>query len=110
MERLDVTFTGHYFAALDGYFHPGRYPKPPRSWVATFDAASRPEPINLQHMLVGINAHIDLDLGIAAQSVALNEAVKNLGDSAWRFARLLAFEPGFARPATIWARDRSRRT
>ena len=36
----------------------------------TFDAASRPEPIILQHMLAGVNAHIELDLGIAAQTVA----------------------------------------
>jgi len=27
-------------------------------------------------------------------------------DSAWRFAMVLAVVPGFARPVTIWARDR----
>jgi hypothetical protein len=157
MERLDVTFAGHYFAALNGYFHPGQFPKPPRSWQVTFDAASRPQPIILQHMLVGVNAHIDLDLGIAAATIAprkslpalhedfnrvnavlasqvngvldsihelspaladlyaalmeheiflVNEAVKSSRDSAWEFATLLALEPAFARPVTIWARDR----
>ncbi len=27
-------------------------------------------------------------------------------DSAWRFAMVLAFVPGFTRPLTIWTRDR----
>ena len=36
----------------------------------------------------------------------VNEAVRSMRDSAWRLATLLTLEPGFARPATIWARDR----
>ncbi len=39
------------------------------------------------------------------QIFVLNEAIRSLRDSAWRFATVLALEPGFARPATIWARD-----
>lgn len=35
----------------------------------------------------------------------IDEAVKTLRDSAWRFARVLALEPAFAHPITIWARD-----
>jgi hypothetical protein len=70
MQRFDVTFATRYFDALNGYFHPTQFAKPTRSWRVTFDAASRPEPIILQHMLAGVNAHIDLDLGIAAQAVA----------------------------------------
>jgi hypothetical protein len=31
--------------------------------------------------------------------------VKTLRDSAWRFATILALEPAFAHPITIWARD-----
>jgi hypothetical protein len=157
MERLDVTFASRYFDALNGYFHPNEYPKPTQSWQETFDAASRAEPIILQHMLGGVNVHIALDLGIAAQTIGpgpqlrklkqdfykinavlasqahgivadidelspaladlyaaltdneiflINEAVTALRDSAWRFAAILALEPGFARPLTIWARDR----
>jgi hypothetical protein len=40
------------------------------------------------------------------QIFVINEAVRTLRDSAWRFGSLLAAEPGFARPATIWVRDR----
>ncbi|KWX21547.1 hypothetical protein AFM11_25420 [Mycolicibacterium wolinskyi] len=67
LQRLDVAFANRYFDALNGHFHPGSYAKPTRSWQVTFDAATRAEPIILQHMLAGINAHIGLDLGIATQ-------------------------------------------
>ncbi|WP_238395533.1 DUF5995 family protein [Mycolicibacterium sp. CBMA 295] len=39
------------------------------------------------------------------QTFVINEAIRSLRDSAWRFAMVLNLEPGFARPATIWARD-----
>lgn len=70
MQRFDATFASRYFDALNGYFHPTQFAKPTRSWRVALDAASRPEPIILQHLLAGVNAHIDLDLGIAAQTVA----------------------------------------
>jgi hypothetical protein len=108
-------------------------------------------------MLAGVNAHIDLDLGIAATHIAcraglsglqedfnrinavlasqvngvltdinelspaladvsaalmgheifvINEAVRALRDSAWRFAVLLCATPAVARPLVIWTRDR----
>jgi Family of unknown function (DUF5995) len=156
MERLDVAFANRYFEALNGYFHPDRFPKPTYSWQVTFDAANRPDPIIVQHMLAGVNAHIALDLGVAAQTVlpgaqlpalrndfntinavlasqvygvvetvnelspvladlytvlmqdeikVITQTVEWFRDSAWRFALLLAAEPEFAHPATIWARD-----
>ena len=70
MERFDAAFANRYFDALNGYFHPHRYPRPTRSWQKTFDAAHSNDLIILQHMLAGVNAHIDLDLGIVAQNIA----------------------------------------
>ena len=70
MDRFDAAFAGRYFDALNGYFHPKQFPQPTRSWQRTFDAADRPDPIILQHMLAGVNAHIELDLGITAQKIA----------------------------------------
>ena len=40
-----------------------------------FEAATRWRPIILQHLLLGMNAHINLDLGIAAATVAPREAL-----------------------------------
>jgi hypothetical protein len=36
----------------------------------------------------------------------INKAVAAFRDSAWRFAAIVALEPGFARPPSIWVRDR----
>ena len=35
----------------------------------------------------------------------INEAITQFRDDAWRFARILSFEPGFVRPVTIGIRD-----
>lgn len=70
MERFDVAFANRYFAALNGYFYPDRHPTPTHGWQVTFDAAKRREPTIVQHMLGGVNAHIGLDLGVIAQSIA----------------------------------------
>lgn len=70
VQPLDVTFANRYFTALNGYFHPGTYPPPSHAWQVAFDAAAHPEPIIVQHMLAGVNAHIDLDLGIATEETS----------------------------------------
>src|ERR1700721_3771229 len=68
--RFDASFADRYFDALNGYFHPKQFPRPTRSWQKTFDAANRADLIILQHMLGGVNAHIELDLGITTQNIA----------------------------------------
>ena len=78
MERFDVAFANRYFAALNGYFYPDKHPTPTHAWQVTFDAASRREPIIVQHMLGGVNAHIGLDLGIIAQSIAPDAQLPSL--------------------------------
>jgi hypothetical protein len=67
MERLDVIFARRYLDAFDAY----QSGKPvPRSWRVAFDASTHWRPIIVQHLLLGMNAHINLDLGIAAATVA----------------------------------------
>jgi hypothetical protein len=63
MERLDVNFANRY---LEAYELHRRGEQPTASWRLSFDAAERWRPIILQHLLLGINAHINLDLGVAA--------------------------------------------
>lgn len=75
MARLDVVFANRYLAALDA-LRTGD--DPTRSWQLTFDAAGRRTPTVLQHLLVGINAHINLDLGVAAAQVAPGEELAGL--------------------------------
>ena len=72
MERLDVIFANRYLDAI-GKLRDGEAPS--RSWAIAFAAAASRRPIVLQHLLLGMNAHINLDLGIAA---ARAEAVSEI--------------------------------
>ena len=75
MERLDVTFANRYLAALDSF---RRGQQPSKCWRKAFDIAAAWPPIVLQHLLVGMNAHINFDLGIAVQEVAPGDALPSL--------------------------------
>lgn len=75
MERLDVAFASRYLSAL-ALHEEGR--RPTRSWEVAFDTAASARPIVLQHLLVGINAHINLDLGIAAAETAPGASLPEL--------------------------------
>jgi hypothetical protein len=66
MERLDVTFANRYLAALDQFRHGD---SPSRCWAVAFDASSNWRLLILQQLLLGMNAHINFDLGIAAATV-----------------------------------------
>ena len=63
MERLDVIFANRYLAALEAY-RAGNSPS--QCPLFAFVTAGEYWPIVLQHLLLGMNAHINLDLGIAA--------------------------------------------
>ncbi|MBX2999928.1 MAG: hypothetical protein KF893_15510 [Caldilineaceae bacterium] len=75
MERLDVIFANRYLEAADQW---ARGESPTRSWRVAFEAAQSWPPIVLQHLLLGINAHINLDLAIAAAQTAPGTALPAL--------------------------------
>jgi Family of unknown function (DUF5995) len=79
MERFDVTFASRYFAALNEYFHPAQFKgEISKCWHVAFEGALNPGPIIVQQMIAGVNAHIDLDLGIAAEAVAPGKLIDSL--------------------------------
>ena len=63
LQQLDVTFASRYLDALTAFQSGGM---PTRSWRVAFEGCEKPQPLILQQLLAGINAHINLDLGIAA--------------------------------------------
>ncbi len=63
MGTFDTAFANRYFAAYDA-FRPGVAPS--QCWKVAFDGTLSGRLIILQDLLVGINAHINLDLGIIA--------------------------------------------
>jgi hypothetical protein len=75
MELLDVNFAGRYLDAF-AQFHAGQ--DPTLSWQIAFRAASWWHPIVVQHLLAGINAHINLDLGVAAVVTAPGNQLQGL--------------------------------
>ena len=67
MECLDVIFADRFLAAWDAYTAGG---EPTASWRVAFKWLEDPGPLVVQHLILGMNAHINLDLGIAAATVA----------------------------------------
>lgn len=63
MEILDVNFANRYLEAYENQVNKSQTTK---SWKSAFDQCVFWRPIVLQHLLFGMNAHISLDLGIAA--------------------------------------------
>jgi len=67
MENLDVIFASRYLDALTAW----KTGKPlTQSWRLAFEASKQSNLLVLQHLLLGMSAHINLDLGIAAVEVA----------------------------------------
>ncbi|QOY85461.1 DUF5995 family protein [Paludibaculum fermentans] len=75
MERMDVAFANRYLDAYECW----RSGRPVTgSWRAAFEAAQRWKPTILQHLLAGMNAHINLDLGIAAAEICTLDDIEAL--------------------------------
>lgn len=75
MEKLDVIFANRYLAAYADY----REGKPiSASWDNAFSLSNDSSLIVLQHLLLGMNAHINLDLGIAAAEVSTKDSIEDL--------------------------------
>jgi hypothetical protein len=87
MEKLDVTFANRYLSALENY-RAGRNTS--RCWFVAFETANRWPPIILQQLLMGMNAHINFDLGIAAQAVAPGSELPSLQNDFNRINEILA--------------------
>lgn len=87
MERFDVIFASRYLAAYRQY-RSGEMPS--RAWLQAFEAARSDRHIILQHLFLGMNAHIDLDLGVAAARVAPGAELAGLEGDFNRINDLLA--------------------
>ncbi|AXY74762.1 hypothetical protein D3H65_12550 [Paraflavitalea soli] len=75
MERLDVIFANRYLWAVQQYRN---QQAPSGSWQAAFDATQQRSTLVLQHLLLGMNAHINLDLGIAAVEAANRNDLRSI--------------------------------
>ena len=87
MAALDVAFANRYLEASDLH---GRGEEPTESWRVAFEASQNRPLLILQHLFLGINAHINLDLGIAAASIVSDDQIDALRGDFERINLILA--------------------
>ncbi|MFP3596075.1 DUF5995 family protein [Chryseobacterium sp. SIMBA_029] len=66
MTMLDLAFAQRYLDAWENY---NKGKKCSNAWYLAFEAAKNKNLLILQHIFLGMNAHINLDLGISEASV-----------------------------------------
>jgi hypothetical protein len=74
MERFDVHFANKYLEAYDQYLKDGNCSRP---WKTAFSTMNDRLTI-LQHILLGMNAHINYDLGLTAYEMAPSTGIETL--------------------------------
>ena len=75
MEKLDVLFANRY---IEAYFNQQQNKSISKSWKVALEASNSKKYIVLQHLLLGINAHINLDLGIATIQTIEQDTLENI--------------------------------
>lgn len=75
MATLDQIFAQRY---IDAYRTNRAGGAPSAAWAVSFLGATKRRPIIVQQLLTGMNAHINLDLGIAAATVAPGDQIESL--------------------------------
>lgn len=75
MEELDVHFALRYIDAYKGYQNGSPITQ---SWLTAFQASKQDQYLLLQHLLVGMNAHIMLDLAVSSAEISPKDAIHTL--------------------------------
>lgn len=87
MEHLDVVFAERYFDAYRAHLR-GATPAGP--WRYAFARAAEEDHLLLQHMLLGVNAHISLDLAVAVCDSCGSDGVASLAHDFFVVNEILA--------------------
>ena len=87
MEKLDVVFAKRY---IDAYFAWKQDETVTSSWEKAFSQAEDKKLLVTQHLLLGMNAHINLDLGIAAAEVSTGNRIEELENDFNKINEILA--------------------
>jgi len=87
MERMAAGFANRYLAAYEGW-RAGQYVS--RCWMLALGAAGRTDRTIIQHLLLGMNAHINLDLAIVSAEAAPGSAIHSLQADFQQINKILA--------------------
>ena len=86
MERMDVVFANRYLVAYQQFV---KKEKPTSSWEVPFKARFQRLTI-MQHLILGMSAHINFDLGIAAAETAKGQNIDSLKNDFMKVNDILA--------------------
>ncbi|MFW5832402.1 MAG: DUF5995 family protein [Prolixibacteraceae bacterium] len=87
MEKLDVVFAKRY---IDAYYWWKANKRVSQSWESAFSFSQKKWPVVFQHLLMGMNAHINLDLGVAAAEISTRSTIYELRDDFYRINEILS--------------------
>jgi hypothetical protein len=87
MEKLDLVFAQRYLDAFDAFQHKAVCSS---SWQYAFDNCADTSLTVIQHLLMGINTHINLDLAIAAAAIAPGDSIFALEEDFNRINNVIA--------------------
>lgn len=101
MVRFDAWFAQRY---VDAWWQRERGEATTAAWKVAFDCDRAYWPLVLQHLLLGMNAHINLDLGVAAAEIAPGAGIHALQKDFAAVNQILAdmVDDMQDRLATIW--------
>lgn len=79
MDRFDAIFANRYVDVVEPWQSTESTRHRTRAWKVAFQAAEHKDRrLIIQHLLLGMNAHINLDLGVAAAEVAPGAELRKL--------------------------------
>ncbi len=87
MEQLDILFASRFIDAYDTW-NSGH--EPTQSWDEAFEASKSRKLLVIQNLFLGINAHINLDLGISAAETMANEPLEGIQNDFNKINSILA--------------------
>ncbi len=87
MEEFDIVFAKRY---VDAFYAYQNNESVTQSWEIAFDLSKEFWPIVLQHLLIGMNAHINLDLGIAAAEISKGKNIDDLKTDFYKINEILS--------------------
>ena len=90
LSRFDAEFGGRYLRALHGWQVAPDGDAVPRCWRLAFAACEESGPVIVQQLVLGVNAHINLDLAVAAARTCPGDAIHDLRADFDRINAILA--------------------
>lgn len=86
MMRFDVIFAEYYLMAFESYM---RGEPVSEVWKIAFDKTKDDRLSVIQHLLLGMNAHINLDLAVTVSNVSTPETLKDLKEDFFAINKIL---------------------